>query len=108
MKRGRAMAQTAVDVKGGGAKMKKICIEEHWRNPEVGEMGDRWRERTRVPLSNDPKASPQVFSRIGDFEKFRLPLMDEYGITMQVLASNSPGIQAAEDAASAVGGKKVQ
>jgi 2,3-dihydroxybenzoate decarboxylase len=100
------MAQTTVGVQGGGAKMKKICIEEHWHNPEVWEMGDQWRKRTRVPLSNDPKATPQVFPRIGDFEKFRLPLMDEYGITMQVLASNSPGIQAAEDATTAVGAAK--
>ncbi|MCJ7785731.1 MAG: amidohydrolase family protein [Desulfobacterales bacterium] len=106
MKRGRAMAQTTVGVRGGGAKMKKICVEEHWRNPEVGEIGDKWRERTRVPLSNDPKATPHAFPRIGDFEKFRLPLMDEYGIAMQVLASNSPGIQAAEDATTAVGAAK--
>ena len=32
--------------------------------------------------------------------------MDEYGITMQVLASSSPGIQAAPDAATAVGAAK--
>ncbi len=86
--------------------MKKICIEEHWHNPEIEEMRNQWRERTKVPLSNDPKATPQVLPRIGDFEKFRLPLMDEYGITLQVLASNSPGIQAAEDAATAVGAAK--
>ena len=76
-KRGNAEAQPTANAKGSGMKMKKICVEEHWRNQEVGEIGDKWRERTKVPLSNDPKATPQVFPRIGDFEKFRLPLMDE-------------------------------
>jgi 2,3-dihydroxybenzoate decarboxylase len=86
--------------------MKKICIEEHWHNPEIVELRNQWRERTKVPPSNDPKATPQVPPRIGDFEKFRLPLMDESGITLQVLASNSPGIQAAGDATTAVGAAK--
>jgi 2,3-dihydroxybenzoate decarboxylase len=101
-----AEAQTNASVTGSGAKMKKICVEEHWRNQEVGNIGDEWRKRTKVPLSNDPKATPQVFPRIGDFERFRLSLMDENGITMQVLASSSPGIQAAPDASTAVGAAK--
>ncbi len=91
---------------GGRARMRKICVEEHWHNLEIEEMRKLWRERTKVPLSNDPKATPQVLPRTGDFEKFRLPLMDEYGMSMQVLASNSPGIQAGENAAKAVSAAK--
>ncbi|HUL31562.1 MAG TPA: hypothetical protein VLZ03_14005 [Thermodesulfobacteriota bacterium] len=34
-KKDRAMAQATTGVKGSGAKMKKICLEEHWSNREV-------------------------------------------------------------------------
>jgi len=104
--RGYAEAQTTASAKGSGARMKKICVEEHWRSQELVELNVEWVKKTKVASSVNPKAVPHVFPRIGDFEKFRLPLMDEYGITMQVLASNSPGIQGTEDAATAVGAAK--
>jgi len=46
--------------------------------------------------------TPLVGPRIGDFEKFRLPLMDESGVTMQVLSSGSPGVQGILDRESAL------
>jgi 2,3-dihydroxybenzoate decarboxylase len=77
--------------------MKKICVEEHWGTPEVAEMKKQWSARTGLSLSVNPAETPLVGPRIGDFEKFRLPLMDESGITMQVLSSGSPGVQGLAD-----------
>jgi len=63
---------------------------------------EEWMARTGFVRSVDPVAVPLVFPRLVDFEKSRLPLMDESGITMQVLSTGSPGIQGLADAASAV------
>jgi 2,3-dihydroxybenzoate decarboxylase len=50
----------------------------------------------------DPKALPLIPPRLRDFEETRLPLMDESGITMQVLSTSSPGVQGLADAAGAI------
>jgi 2,3-dihydroxybenzoate decarboxylase len=50
----------------------------------------------------DPKALPLIPPRLRDFEQTRLPLMDESGITMQVLSTSSPGVQGLADAAGAI------
>jgi 2,3-dihydroxybenzoate decarboxylase len=79
------------------AKVKKIAIEEHWGTREIMELGERWRRKTGGRVMTSPKgasAIPESLTRLWDFEEHRLPLMDEYGITMQVLALSSPGIQA--------------
>src|SRR5512139_4145110 len=73
--------------------MKRICVEEHWGTPEVAELKARWLARTGLSGSVNAAAIPLVGEKIGDFEKFRLPLMDESGITLQVLSSGSPGVQ---------------
>jgi 2,3-dihydroxybenzoate decarboxylase len=90
-------------------KIKRISIEEHWSNKELDGIGMQWRSRTNPPppvLPQGPQAIPPAFftslRRLGDFEEFRLPLMDEAGITTQVLATSSPGIQAITDASKAV------
>ncbi|MEW6667326.1 MAG: amidohydrolase family protein [Thermodesulfobacteriota bacterium] len=82
--------------------MKRICIEEHWGNSELFEVRKRWMARTGFTPSVDLKATPQVHPRLVDIEEFRLPLMDESGIAMQVLSTSSPGIQAITDAAKAI------
>jgi len=56
--------------KNGRMKMKRICIEEHWRSPELTEARNQWMVRTKAPLSIDPKATPLVAPRLMDIEKF--------------------------------------
>ncbi len=82
--------------------MKKICVEEHWGSPDMEEIRTQWRARTGFPVSMDPKALPLIPPRLRDFEQTRLPLMDESGITMQVLSTSSPGVQGLADAAGAI------
>ena len=56
------------------------------------EIRTEWRARTGFPVSMDPKALPLIPPRLKDFEETRLPLMDESGVTMQVLSASSPGV----------------
>jgi 2,3-dihydroxybenzoate decarboxylase len=81
---------------------RKIAIEEHWGNRELGEIYLKWRARTGFPESIDLKTIPQAFPRLADVERFRLPLMDELGISMQVISVGSPGIQGLPDAEAAI------
>ena len=82
--------------------MVKIAIEEHWGTPEIAKIKDQWCERTGLSWSVNLGEMPSVKQRIGDFEKYRIPIMDEAGITMQVLSTGSPGIQGIEDAKKAI------
>ena len=82
--------------------MNRICVEEHWSIPESAEMRDQFFARTGLKLSIDPDASPEVGPRVGDIEKYRLPLMDESGVRMQVISSGSPGVQGFADKETAV------
>lgn len=84
------------------AKIKKIAIEEHWANQELNELRIEWGKRTGYPTTVDPKAIGYSFPRTPDFEKFRIPFMDEFGIAMQVISTGSPGVQGFADAQSAV------
>jgi len=103
VKMGHAMNGSSTGApKEGRTKMKRICIEEHWGSKEMLGWRADWMKRTGFPLTLDPKATPQVPPRLVDFEQFRLPLMDESSITMQVIATNAPGIQGFPDAATAV------
>ena len=61
------------------------------------EIGQRWRMKnsSRVITPSEGKSAvPERLTWLWDFEEFRLPLMDECSISMQVLALSSPGIQA--------------
>jgi 2,3-dihydroxybenzoate decarboxylase len=82
--------------------MKKIALEEHWANQELNELRIEWGKRTGYPTTVDPKAIAYSFPRTSDFEKFRLPFMDEFDITMQVISTGSPGIQGYADAPTAI------
>ena len=86
--------------------MRRICIEEHWATKEMLGWRAEWTKRTGFPLTMDPKTTPQVPPGLPDFEKIRLPLMDASEITMQVIATGSPGIQGFPDAASAIPASK--
>ncbi len=86
----------------GVKKTKKIAVEEHWANQELTDLRTDWGKRMRYPITVDPKAIGYSFPRAPDFEKFRLPFMDEFGIAVQVISTGSPGIQGYADAPTAV------
>jgi len=73
------------------AKIKRICVEEHWV-PFTG-------KKPVLSPSNDPAAMTRPLARLADFE-LRFPLMEESGITMQVLGrSGIPAARTDRDAA---------
>ncbi|HEX4207301.1 MAG TPA: amidohydrolase family protein [Ktedonobacteraceae bacterium] len=74
--------------------MKKITLEEHFSAPEA--LGYRLAKQFPANYANDIRA------RLQDIEAFRLPEMDLYGIDMQVLSLNAPGIQGETDTATAI------
>ncbi len=86
----------------GVKRTKKIAVEEHWANQELTDLRTDWGKRMRYPTTVDPKAIGYSFPRAPDFEKFRLPFMDEFGIAVQVISTGSPGIQGYADAPTAV------
>jgi 2,3-dihydroxybenzoate decarboxylase len=96
---GSKIGQAAEATKEGKTKMKRICVEEHWGNSDMDEMREIWGKKTGYVSRQDPKSQTSIYSksRTADFEKFRLPEMDEAGITMQVLSTSSPGIQGLPD-----------
>ena len=72
--------------------MRVIALEEHFAAPAIAGRIDReaisargYRPRRTAP--NEP--SPQEL--LPDFETNRLRLMDESGITMQILSNSGPG-----------------
>lgn len=76
--------------------MRRIAVEEHFVTPDLAGYG----------VSTSAVAQPQVWAeasrRLLDFTEERLPEMDRFGLDVQVLSLNSPGIQAEPDAAVAV------
>jgi 2,3-dihydroxybenzoate decarboxylase len=81
--------------------MRKICVEEHWNDADLDEITVAWLKRAKLPPLLDPLAVAAAHSRVKDFEEFRIPFMDEAGISVQVLSTTSPGIQGLEDAGAA-------
>ena len=86
----------------GVKRTKKIALEEHWANQELNDLRTEWGKRTGYPVTIDPKAIGYSFPRAPDFEEYRLPFMDEFGIAMQVISTGSPGIQGYADAQTAI------
>lgn len=58
--------------------------------------------RIQLPVREKAGGMSNVGQLLSDFEEIRIPEMDRYGITRQVLATGSPGIQGLTDAAEAV------
>ncbi len=67
--------------KGGARSMKRICIEEHWSSP-IESMS------AGPPFDVNTIGTP--LRRLKDIEQERLPLMNESGITIQVLNAGYP------------------
>lgn len=74
--------------------MKKIAVEEHFFNKELGEIIKEWNQRWNFPPFMDPEATKD-FLPLSDlpFDQHRLPTMDTHEIEIQVLSTNAPGIQ---------------
>ena len=90
------------DPKKNDRKIKIIAVEEHWATKELSEMAAQsWKARKDLSW-RDPKVFSGSIPRLWDFEKSRLPMMDEYGIAMQVLSNGHPTFQQLNDAAVAV------
>jgi 2,3-dihydroxybenzoate decarboxylase len=97
----QARGQSAASDKGM-PRVKKIALEEHWGNQDLNALRIEWGKRTGYPDTVDPRAIGYAFPRGLDFDKFRIPFMDEFNIAMQVLSTNSPGIQGFAEAGKAV------
>ena len=82
--------------------MRRICVEEHWGNMELGEIGMQSYRRAGYEAPVDTSTIPSAFPRLVDFERIRLPLMDQLGIDMQVISVGSPGVQGVVEASKAV------
>lgn len=83
--------------------MRKIAVEEHFFNPELGQIIAEWNERWKFPKFMDPDATKD-FLPLSDlpFDQHRLPTMDKNEIDIQVISTNAPGIQGIEDPVRAV------
>jgi 2,3-dihydroxybenzoate decarboxylase len=97
-KTGHAMNGSSADVpRESNARKKRICVEEHWI-PQTGQPPE-------LSPSINPAEVPLTLPRLTNFE-LRLPLMDESGVTMQVLAPPGIGVQVIRDRNTAVGAAK--
>ncbi len=78
--------------------MKIIALEESFWYDKLATEGNTaraWRQLKRGVAADWQR-------RLADFTQYRLPEMDRYGVDMQVLSLNSPGIQVQPDPAVAV------
>ncbi|MBP2638408.1 MAG: h16 [Firmicutes bacterium] len=66
--------------------MKKICIEEHWGTEALGRLRREWTNQNGFPEVLPLEHVASVMPRLADFDKFRLPEMDQYNIALQVLS----------------------
>lgn len=83
-------------------RLTKISIEEHWRCPELDQLDKEVREAGAYSSPLDGKTITHVPQRLVDFEKFRIPEMDEAGIKMQIVSPSAPGVQSHKDVARVV------
>ena len=78
------------------ASAKRIAVEEHWTNPDMGgsQRPRSWLTETRLGTT------PERVRRIGDLGDLRLSDMDRDGIAMQITGGTS--LQAITDTAKAI------
>jgi 2,3-dihydroxybenzoate decarboxylase len=73
--------------------VKKITLEDHFSVPEMS---------YKIKRKFSTAFARELDERLLDIEKLRLPEMDRYDITVQVLSFTSPGIQGIADTATAI------
>ncbi|HJQ48788.1 MAG TPA: amidohydrolase family protein [Amycolatopsis sp.] len=78
--------------------MRRIALEEAFWMPGLAPDSHPFSHLSR----RKGDWAEQAQSRLADFEKYRLPEMDEYGVDVQVLSLTSPGLQAQLDTTRAV------
>ena len=72
--------------------MRVVAIEEHFTAPDLAKRIDpAVASRRGYRPRNAPKSGPNPLSFLPEIGETRLRLMDEAGITMQVLSSTGPG-----------------
>jgi len=86
-------SESGLSQKAGKTAFKKIAIEEHWAYEALGKVRQEYDARVKSPLKMTREFFANYGKKAGDFENFRLPTMDEYGIVMQIIATGSPGVQ---------------
>lgn len=94
--------QAPATPKKGARAMKKIAIEEHWATKELSELSAKVSKGQKNAEWRDPKAFSVSFPKLWDFEKVRLPMMDDLGITMEVLSISHNVLQQLTDSATSV------
>jgi 2,3-dihydroxybenzoate decarboxylase len=83
--------------------MQKIAVEEHFFTQELGAMQHDWGKKNHFPEMMDPEFGKRSLPLTGmPFEQHRIPQMDQCDVSIQVLSTNSPGIQGIEDPVTAV------
>ncbi len=83
-------------------KIKRIAAEEHWATKELSDIAaESWKSRKDLSW-RDPKAFSGSIPRMWDFEKTRLPMMDECGISIQILSNGHPTFQQLTDPGRAI------
>lgn len=84
--------------------MKIIAVEEHWQLEEFEKLSDEHEARRKFPSLQNPgktEDTPQSVYYLPP-EKHRFPIMDKYGIDMQVLSIGGRAVQNDPDTARAV------
>jgi 2,3-dihydroxybenzoate decarboxylase len=83
-------------------KKRIVAVEEHWGTKELTEIASNsWNARKDAKW-RDPNVFSGSIPRLWDFEKWRLPTMDDYGITVQVLSISHAIFQQLADPAVAL------
>jgi 2,3-dihydroxybenzoate decarboxylase len=81
----------------------KIAVEEHFFTSELGAIINDWKDKYHFPDMMDEEFIRKGLPLTGlPFDDHRIPTMDECGVQIQILSTNSPGIQGIENAAKAV------
>ena len=76
-------------------KIRKIAIEEHVGIPELASVGKEISDRLGFPNLSDPDRMKNVLGPVMNLDpaEHRIPLMDKFGVDIQVLSAGGGSIQ---------------
>ena len=69
-----------------------IAVEEHWGSAETERLRDDWLEASGLPGTKNHATRAENLKTLWDFDA-RIPIMDDAGISRQVISLSSPGVQ---------------